>query len=73
MEISQTEAILDTIVSHTEFATMKKGISLQNVEYLINHNLIDYVVIAGRRAIVLTEKSLRYSPKNDRRRAIMQT
>lgn len=57
------EKYSDKIQTINEFREAKGGISAQAVDYAIKNDRIDYVNIGKRvRVIVLTEKSLAYTP-----------
>lgn len=60
----------DKIVTIKEFRMdHAQGVSPQAIDYAIENDLIDYVVVGPRvRFIVLTEKTLKYAPnKSDKR------
>lgn len=51
------------VVTVAKFLADKGGIKPQALQYAISKDLVDYVQLGHRgRAIVLTEKSLAYSP-----------
>lgn len=58
------------LLTITEFRKKyAEGVSSQAVNYAIEHDLIDYVDIGPRvRAIVLTEKTLKYAPNKSKKR-----
>lgn len=56
------------IISIQEYLAMKGGLSYQGLSYAIERDRVDYAIIAGQRVIVLTEKSIEYTPNKNKTR-----
>jgi hypothetical protein len=56
------------LCSITDFKKRHNGLSGQAVDYAISKGLVDYVQVGKIRFIALTDRSLAYSPKIDKRR-----
>ena len=64
----------DKLVSLPDFRKSQGNITMQALYYAIDKNLVDYALIGKSKVIVLTEKTLAYTPNKSpkRRKSIMQ-
>lgn len=64
------EEYVDSLVTIKDFRTKyAAGVSPQAINYAIDKGLLDYIEVGPRvRIIVLTEKTLKYSPNENKNR-----
>jgi hypothetical protein len=74
MEIALNKAMKLGIVSQKEFAEEHAdGVTLSALDYAIRNDLLDYVKVGRIRFIVLTKKSLEYTPNKSPKRIAKMT
>lgn len=69
-EIKQENIGTIPVISQTEFAKEKGGITLTAITYLIDNGMIDYVIIGNRKYIVKTDLTKAYNPNKNSKREI---
>ena len=69
-----TEGYSDKLVSLAEFCKMNGNITMQALYYAMSKNLVDYAIVGKSRVIVLTEKTVAYTPNKSpkRRSSVME-
>jgi len=60
-------------MSKTEFAKSVGNVTSQALDYVLEQDKIDYIMVGSHRVIVLTEKTKLYTPSKNKNRAIMRT